>query len=150
MLKRIRAIAVVAGLWAGAWAVTGAALNACRFVFHAGDLGLQLSLTNVLPWVLAGIRVGGPCGLVAGATFGIMLLLVPPLKGVRISKWWATAYGISSGLAASFYILRIGYGDVMLPVFASMFAVIGVITAIAISAVADGGRMRNAGAHASV
>jgi hypothetical protein len=50
---------------------------------------------------------------------------------------WSLGYGLTSGALASFYILQIGYGPVMLPFFAGLFAISGALAAIGTAALAN-------------
>jgi hypothetical protein len=135
VLKKIRAIAVVSGLWACTWALTGTVINTWRFFVDVGHVDGWIS--NLWLWARVGIEVGGSGGLLAGAAFGMMLTLLPPLTGSRISSRWSVAYGIVSGLIAPLFLLPIGYGTVVLPFFAGLFSVTGAATAFGIAAVAN-------------
>ncbi len=137
MLKRRRAIAVVGVSWASVWAVTGVTLNVCRFLLRAHELGLEISIKNLWGFARVGVEVGGSCGFVAGVTFGVMLTVLPPMTGSRISRRWSVGYGVASGMAASLYILHIGYGTMMLPFFAGVFSLTGAVAAVATAALAS-------------
>jgi hypothetical protein len=129
--RKVRAIGVVGLMWAAAWVAAGSALVTWRvlpsFWLRSG--------ADLLRYYLFWAKFFAPCGFIAGATFAASIALFPPLAGSRLSRRWAMGYGLASGVASSVYLLVTGNTPVVLPFFASVFGITGLLTALGAVAV---------------
>ncbi|HEV2146890.1 MAG TPA: hypothetical protein VGR37_05790 [Longimicrobiaceae bacterium] len=91
-LRRLRGIASTALLWAATWGIVGTAAYAVLGVRWTLDAGRPLSVGEIAPYALTGTVFFAVYGLLGGASFAGVLLLVErrgiqSLTFPRIAAW---------------------------------------------------------------